>query len=75
MEASFAGANKGHLANKHFSIGDLINVGKYVLKAIWEVRKLDLNKSLLKQIQEEANKNTEKVEGDDSESDASSSEE
>jgi hypothetical protein len=31
LEASFAGANKGALAGQHFSIGDLMNVGKYVL--------------------------------------------
>jgi hypothetical protein len=34
---------------------DLTNIGKYVLQAIWEVKKLELNKSLLKQINEEAN--------------------
>jgi len=48
LEASFAGANKGSLAGKHFSNGDLMNVGKYVLKAIWEVKKLELNKNLMK---------------------------
>ena len=31
LEASFSGANKGSLNNKHFSMGDLFNVGKYVL--------------------------------------------
>jgi len=31
LEASFAGANKGDLAGKHFNTGDLMNVGKYVL--------------------------------------------
>lgn len=74
MEASFAGASIGSLAGQHFSIGDLMNVGRRVLKAIWEVKKLDLNKSLLKQIQEEATKNISKAEGDDSDSNASSSE-
>ena len=48
VEASFAGASKGSLAGKHFSLGDLMNVGKYVLKAMWEVKKLELNKILLK---------------------------
>ena len=48
LEASFAGASKGSMAGKHFSQGDLMNVGKYVLKAIWEVKKLELNKTLLK---------------------------
>jgi hypothetical protein len=50
LEASFAGASKGDLNGKHFSQGDLINVGKYVLKAFWECKKLSLNKSMLKQI-------------------------
>ena len=50
LEASFAGASKGDLSGKHFSQGDLINVGKYVLKAFWECKKLSLNKSMLKQI-------------------------
>jgi len=48
LEASFAGASKGQLSGKHFSVRDLLNVGKYVLKAIWEVKKLELNKNLLK---------------------------
>ena len=50
LEASFSGANKGFLAGKHFSKRDLMNVGKYVLQAIWETKKLELNKTLLKQI-------------------------
>lgn len=55
LEASFAGASKGHLSGMHFSQGDLMNVGKYVLEAIWELKKLELNKNLLKQVTEEAN--------------------
>jgi hypothetical protein len=35
LEASFAGASRGFLSGRHFSIGDLMNVGKYVLKAFW----------------------------------------
>jgi len=31
LEASFAGASTGALKGKHFSVGDLMNVGKYVL--------------------------------------------
>ena len=31
LEASFAGASTGALKGKHFSAGDLMNVGKYVL--------------------------------------------
>ena len=40
LEASFAGANQGHLAGKHFSTGDLMKVGLYACKAFWEVKKL-----------------------------------
>ena len=54
LEASFAGASIGKLAGKHFSQGDLMNVGKYVLQAFWAVKKLELNKTLLKQVTEEA---------------------
>ena len=76
LEASFAGASKGHLAGKHFSQGDFEAVGKYVLQAIWECKKLELNKSLLKQIMDEASK-TAKMSGDDGDEsgDCSSSEE
>lgn len=31
IESSFAGANQGALKGKHFSTGDLMNVGKCVL--------------------------------------------
>jgi len=48
LEASFSGASRGHLAGKHFSQRDLTNVGKYVLRAIWQVKKLELNRNLLK---------------------------
>ena len=54
LEASFAGASKGHLAGKHFSCGDLMNIGKYALKAFWECKKLLLNKGRLKEIMMEA---------------------
>lgn len=50
LEASFAGASRGNLAGKHFSQKDLMNVGKYVLQAFWEVKKLQMDKNLLKQI-------------------------
>lgn len=66
LEASFAGASRGHLAGKHFSQGDFENVGKYVLKAIWECKKLELNKNLLKQVMDEASK-TAKLSPDDGE--------
>ena len=48
LEASFAGASKGNLSGQHFSLKDQTNIGKYVLRAIWEVKKLELNKNLLK---------------------------
>ena len=48
LEASFAGASKGAKAGQHFSIQDLTNVGKCVLKAIWECKKLEMNKSMMK---------------------------
>ena len=74
LEASFAGANQGVLKGKHFSAGDMINVGKYVLKAIWEVKKLMLNKNLLKQITAEAQSKV-KVTDDDQDSDCGTSDE
>ena len=48
LEASFAGASMGKLAGQHFSIGDLMQVGKDALKSIWECKKLMLNKNALK---------------------------
>ena len=75
LEASFAGASRGHLAGKHFSQGDFENVGLYVLKAVWELKKLELNKNLLKQITEEATKNARSSADDGGDSDDSSSEE
>jgi hypothetical protein len=75
LEASFAGASKGKLAGKHFSQGDFENVGLYVLRAIWETKKLELNKNLLKQIMDEASR-TAKISNDDAEeSEGCSSEE
>lgn len=76
LEASFAGASKGKIAGKHFSCRDLMNVGKYVLKAFWECKKLFLNKGLLKQISAEAQSQVTQKEGDgDSDEGCSSSEE
>lgn len=74
LEASFAGANRGALAGKHFSIGDLINVGKYVLQGVWQIKKLEMNKSMLKQITEEARSNLKEEDGD-GDSDSSSEDE
>ena len=66
LEASFAGANRGQLAGKHFSQGDFEKVGKHVLYAIWECKKLELNKNLMKQVMDEASKIA-KVSNDDAE--------
>jgi hypothetical protein len=54
LESSFAGANRGALSGKHFSQRDLSNVGIYVLKAFWEVKKLLLNKNKMKEVSAEA---------------------
>lgn len=80
LEASFAGASKGHLAGQHFSQKDLQNVGKYVLNAIWEIKKLELNKNLLKQVTEECNQiarnnDNDNSEGEDSDGCSSNEEE
>lgn len=53
LEASFAGASKGSLSGKHFSLGDLENIGKYVLRAIHQAKKIENNKVLLKEISAE----------------------
>ena len=50
LEASFAGASQGTLAGQHFSIRDFENIGKSVLKSIYQVRKLETNRILLKEI-------------------------
>jgi hypothetical protein len=53
-ESSFAGENKKDLSWLHFSQWDLSNVVRHVFKAFWEIKKLLLNKSLLKEIAVEA---------------------
>ena len=75
LEASFAGASRGDLDGKHFSVRDLLNIGKYMLGAIWEVKKLELNKLLLKQITDEARNGTKNEDGDESDGCSSSEEE
>lgn len=69
LEASFAGSSRGSLSGKHFSIGDLINIGKYVLKAFWQCKKLTMNKSLLKQIAAEAQSQIKQKGDEDADSD------
>ena len=56
LEASFCGANKGQLAGKHFSLGNLLDVGKAVLRGLWAYKKTLLTKSvsLIKEINAEA---------------------
>ena len=75
IECSFAGASKGKLSGKHFSCRDLMNVGKSLLKAFWETKKLFLNKNLLKQISAEAQSQVRHKEGDEDSEGCSSSEE
>lgn len=75
LESSFAGANKGVLAGQHFSQGDLEKVGRYVLQAFWEIKKLLLNKSLLKEITAEAQSLQKENNDEDHESDGCSSSE
>ena len=53
----------------------MYNVGKYCLKAFWEIRKLELNKSLIKEIQEEAKNNVRHKEDDNDDSEGCSSSE
>ena len=50
LEASFAGANKGKLANEHFSIRDLENIGKAVLKTIYQLKLAEGNKKVMKEL-------------------------
>ena len=56
LEASFAGANRGALAGKHFSLGNLTDVGKGVLRGLWQYKKTLLSGSVakLKEVNAEA---------------------
>lgn len=76
LEASFAGSNRGKLQGQHFSIGDLENIGKYVLKAIYQTKQIEGNKKLIKELSLEIDASfgyEGKEDGDDS--DGSSDEE
>ena len=75
LEASFAGASMGKLSGQHFSIGDLQKVGPCVLKAIWEMKKLMTNKSLLKEVSAQAQLQAKNSNDDEQDSDGCSSEE
>lgn len=50
LEASFAGASRGKLAGQHFSIGDLENIGKAILKVVYYTRNAEVNKRMLREI-------------------------
>jgi len=55
LEASFCGPNVGKNKDQHFSIGDLKNIGKAVLRSCWAFKFRELDGSnLLKQIQNTA---------------------
>ena len=75
LECSFAGANTGKLAGQHFSIGDLMDVGRYTLKSIADIKKLTSNKQLLKNIQAEALQHQPSQQDDQNDSDGCSSSE
>ena len=54
LEASFAGASRGKLAGQHFSLGDLENIGKAVLKVVYYTRNAECNKRMLRELSIEA---------------------
>ena len=76
LEASFCGANKGQFAGKHFSLGNLLEVGKAVLRAIWAYKKTMMTKSVsvIKEINAEAEAKFDKKGGDKSEGSSSDDE-
>jgi len=70
LEASFAGASRGKLSGQHFSLGDLENIGKSVLKSLYVTRNMECNKRMLREVFLEADS----IQiNDDCDSDASSS--
>ena len=64
LEASFAGASKGKLSGQHFSLGDLENIGKGVLKALYYARNIEYNKRMLRDVYLEAESMQMNDEGD-----------
>lgn len=74
LEASFAGASKGKQAGQHFSIADLENIGKSVLKSVYFARNIEQNKRMLRELYIEADSLQINDDGD-SDSNASSSSE
>ena len=73
LEASFAGASRGKLQGQHFSLGDLENIGKAVLKALYYTRMAESNRRMLKELAIEAESQQLNEEGGDSDGDGSSS--
>ena len=67
LEASFAGANRGELSGMHFSTGDFENIGKGVLKTLYQIKKIEYNRTLIRELQAEAEQ--EKVAEGDKDSD------
>lgn len=53
LEASFAGANRGEKQGQHFSVGDLMNIGKSVLRTIVEAKKIAIDRIQLKKLNAE----------------------
>ena len=74
LEASFAGASKGKSQGNHFSLGDLENIGKSVLKAVYYTRNIEGNKRMLREIYLEADSMQVNEEGGDSDSSSSDDE-
>lgn len=73
LEASFAGASRGKYQGQHFSLGDLENIGKAVLKALYYTRMAESNRRMLKELAIEAESQQLNEEGGDSDGDGSSS--
>ena len=72
LEASFAGASKGKLSGCHFSLGDLENIGKCVLKCLHQAKTLEGNRNLLKDLNVEIEAMSREREDQDQDSDGSS---
>ena len=48
LEASFAGASKGEKAGHHFSVGDLMGIGKTLLSTILEAKLIEIDRIQIK---------------------------
>ncbi len=66
LEASFAGASRGKLQGQHFSLGDLENIGKAVLKSLYYTRNAEGNRRMLRELCIEAESQPLNEEGGDS---------